>query len=501
MHTFNYFGGLKFVFNIICIGALIYQTNELYNEYSLGKTVISLEVKRLEGEPIPAVTICTQNWLSIEKLSKYSHNNEEWIQSNITLYKKLYNLYRKNLIKHGNNNNNNDDENMKKIVNILNEVYRNITSLVEISGLTPFQMMNKYSIGLNGNGTGVSYSYDGTLKGSRITDMVIPNDEDPIESFISIPSNFHKCFTFYSHLKNVWRNIKFKLNYVSIRLVFVNDTWPGWRMNLGDLLISIHSPNSLPQLESMVKIDSHNFHEFTYSQVNTELLGEGYDTDCFNYNLDNNFSMRSDCISSCIGDAFEKQPDFLRYKIECGTTYYPLRYEFFRLNKTLNLCPSNPKLSFILPWLINTYTPNYEYTCTQKCRMDCNFNYYILDHKEIVNKYLDKTGYFYKNEITIKHGSLPDISIKYLPQTTLLSFVCNFGGLLGMWLGLSILAICEDSSKILFKIIRKRNYIWHRIHHIFNLVKIKLSFNIRNSINSVNIIQNTIILKDMQRVQ
>ena len=498
MHTFNNFGGLKFVFNIICIGVLIYQTNELFNEYSIGKTVISLEVKRLDEEPIPAVTICTQNWLSIEKLSNYSHKNKEWIQSNITLYKKLYNFYQKNLIKHGNNN-----ENMTKIVNILNEVYRNITSLVEISGLTPFQMMNKYSIGLNGNGTGVSYSYDGTLKGARITDTVIPNDEDPIESFISIPFNFHKCFTFYSHLKNVWRNIKFKLNYVSIRLVFVNDTWPGWRMNLGDLLISIHSPNSLPQLESMVKIDSEKFHEFTYSQINTELLGEGYDTNCFDYNLDKNFNMRSDCGSACIGDAFEKQPDFLQYKLACRTTYYPLKYELFRLNQTLNLCSSNRNFSLILPLLILNKTPTYEYTCTQKCRMDCNFTYYVLDHKEIVNKYLDKSGYFYKNEFSIKHGNLPDILIKYVPQTTLLSFVCNFGGLLGMWLGLSILAICEDSSRIFFKIIRKRNYIWQRIHNILNLVKIKfnIAFNIRNSINSVNIIQNTIILKDMQRVR
>ena len=39
---------------------------------------------------------------------------------------------------------------------------------------------------------------------------------------------------------------------------------------------------------------------------------------------------------------------------------------------------------------------------------------------------------------------MPDIIIKYLPQTTFLSLVCNFGGLLGMWLGLSVLNIFES---------------------------------------------------------
>ena len=46
--------------------------------------------------------------------------------------------------------------------------------------------------------------------------------------------------------------------------------------------------------------------------------------------------------------------------------------------------------------------------------------------------------------ITIQHNRLPDLFVSYIPETTFVSFVGNFGGLLGMWLGISVISIFDD---------------------------------------------------------
>ena len=482
----------KFLFKLICLSFLIYQSIDLLNDFSMGKTVISLEVKRLEEEPIPAVTLCSQNWLSIERLSNYSHNNKENISYYREVYQTLYEEYEQ-VLNQGDPISTN--ENKSRIMEKINKVYKIIKGLVEFSGLTPFQMMSNYSVKLTDKDN--IYWYIGIFKGARIDKRLFPNEEEPIESFIPIPLNFHKCFTYYSHLKNMWTQFQFKLSYSILRAKYEYNNLPGWQMRPGDLSLSIHSPNSIPNYPALLQIDPKKAHDFYYSQVNTELLGEGYDTNCFNYDLDYkyaNFNLRSDCLSSCIEDTVEKYPVFNGQKLSCRTTNYPLRYEMFKMNEHINICyPNNSIYYASLPMAMKKLITSLEYNCTQKCRMDCNYRYYILEHKEMeIKNYKNYLGTL----ITIRHGNLPDILIKYLPQTTFLSFICNFGGLLGMWLGLSILAICQDSSNILIKIIQKRKINWKNIKNIFNF---KLNFSPR--INIINIIAPSIFFNDMPRIQ
>ena len=46
--------------------------------------------------------------------------------------------------------------------------------------------------------------------------------------------------------------------------------------------------------------------------------------------------------------------------------------------------------------------------------------------------------------IKIIHSEYPDIFIEHIPEMSLISFLCNFGGLLGMWLGLSLFGIFNE---------------------------------------------------------
>ena len=56
----------------------------------------------------------------------------------------------------------------------------------------------------------------------------------------------------------------------------------------------------------------------------------------------------------------------------------------------------------------------------------------------------------------IKHSKIPDVLITHLPEITFNAFVCNFGGLLGLWLGLSVFAIFRGIRDILLKLFDKR---------------------------------------------
>ena len=59
----------------------------------------------------------------------------------------------------------------------------------------------------------------------------------------------------------------------------------------------------------------------------------------------------------------------------------------------------------------------------------------------------------------MKHSSFPDILITHLPEITFNAFVCNFGGLLGLWLGLSVFTIFSEFRDICIKLFVKRQQI------------------------------------------
>ena len=64
----------------------------------------------------------------------------------------------------------------------------------------------------------------------------------------------------------------------------------------------------------------------------------------------------------------------------------------------------------------------------------------------------EKYDYNQKNEIYISHSEYPDTFVKHIPEMDMISFICNFGGLLNMWLGLSIFGIFNDTFSLFSKI-------------------------------------------------
>ena len=81
--------------------------------------------------------------------------------------------------------------------------------------------------------------------------------------------------------------------------------------------------------------------------------------------------------------------------------------------------------------------------CPQECLQSFYNNKITLesDTREDKEKFIMSDGII---NIIISRNDQPNMFIEYMAETTFISFICNFGGLLGMWLGVSILSISQD---------------------------------------------------------
>ncbi|CAG2105149.1 unnamed protein product [Medioppia subpectinata] len=270
-------------------------------------------------------------------------------------------------------------------------------------------------------------------------------DDEPIESLTHQTRVYciSKCYTFYSALNPRWRDRRLDMDYMSIYIEHNNSWFPANMYETYDsnLQVAIHSPNVLPDLirgEHFALLEPRHHHLITYSEINTHLLPPDYDTNCRDYyrhDLTSDAPIRSDCISRCLISAMQNDCEIncvpqtdalLRRELFDGTgAYYETagRHYCPRLfnNYTIDNCLATNML--MNKWI-----------CNDECRPDCQFRYFDWDLK------IEKpTRWTSDTTITIKHNIMPDQLVRHYPETTFTGFVSNFGGLLGMWLGMSAL--------------------------------------------------------------
>ena len=248
----------------------------------------------------------------------------------------------------------------------------------------------------------------------------------------------HLCLTFFSYLKKEWRDININLN--RLYLMITNDDF------LFDETyhLAIHSQNSLPNENDFIIIGHGTDNTIQYSEVRTQLLGTGFDTNCFDYDLDHkfaNYNMRSDCITQCMLTLLEKRSK----KFGNILPGQMIRKEFYQ-NKT------DIRALFRFKYQDKFYLTSTaaEIDCLPECRKDCKFSYYISNYEKLGNFTRKKT------RIQLLHSPMPDILITHLSEIPFNAFICNFGGLLGLWLGLSVFSIFSEFRDFCIKLFGKQ---------------------------------------------
>ena len=135
--------------------------------------------------------------------------------------------------------------------------------------------------------------------------------------------------------------------------------------------------------------------------------------------------------------------------------------------------------------MISCYDPEYNFqsfsikrSCEKLCKPECDERYYPI---EIVTSHLTLKSGFKK---FILHSEFPGIIVKHIPEMSLIGLICNIGGLLGLWLGLSLFGIFTDIFHLYTKITDQKhiNLISSRVNIVVNVAKIMFKFIFTNCI-------------------
>ena len=256
---------------------------------------------------------------------------------------------------------------------------------------------------------------------------------NPPKPIVSLSYDYrfvHKCFTFFSQL-NKSNNAYKNFHYLRI---FLNLDKYEYFNNMRAIMIGIHSPNDLPMMmySGTTLLNRNNVYVKRYTTYKIERLGRQYDTNCLDYERDSKFVTRHDCIKSCYIKRLNR--------ICNGTALLMFGFLLRTWPKITKFapCPTQVKI------MMNIY-----FKCSESCKMNCHDKYY--------EQRFDREGELNETIIfIIKDHNMPDITIRHIPEISLTSLICNFGGLLGMWLGLSFLHIMNTIYVWFNEIIKSR---------------------------------------------
>ena len=79
-----------------------------------------------------------------------------------------------------------------------------------------------------------------------------------------------------------------------------------------------------------------------------------------------------------------------------------------------------------------------------KCPIQCRFTYYTLEVSQDKRQETLEVENHTWASIQLKHRQLPDYIVKHVTEDTFITFICNFGGIISLWLGFSIMSVTQD---------------------------------------------------------
>ena len=406
-----------------------------------GKTVINISVEVIRNTTLPAVTLCIEGVDFIKMV--LSTKNSSIFNEHYLVKSENLNISTINAIEHFfldiyyKTMNSYFDSNEKYLK--MKDILKNLRPSVN--------RLNKTIL----NAAIHDLSVYGEIDKDLIVTKGIMIKSSPMESLkiyqVGNLPRISNCYTFFSDSESSWNNIKMIFASFSIYLD-LDSTY----FRTVSKEIFIHSPNTMPY-EGISRIYIGFRYLIKYSKWNIKRLGKGYDTDCREY--DPKIYTRNDCIFDCYqqrGKHYCKDQNFI------GSYIIKKKIFFEKSNLNLSKCSIG----------IEIYHEILEF-CFHQCNKECDITYYSFTIDKLYE--ID----IYKTEFTFHQSHMPDLTIRHIPEMSLLTFYCNFGGILGMWLGLSFNSILKDTWKII------------RIY-----IVTKISINNIN-INTNNIISNRVI--------
>ena len=442
---------LRFFSTILCTTGLLYQSYQLLSEYMSGKSVVNIKLMREIYSNLPAITLCYPKLISMEMAANYSDiyrdyyykykNIIELIGENSTMYDlhkdnmtMLHQMFHQQIFYIS------PFELFKVLFNNLSLSYKyDYFNLFFENDTFYYKRIEKsiINIGLKGNIYGQNYS---VLFKSRYKNSPYFHEDRPIDSV-----NYNhrvKCFTFFSVINLVWNTIKFNLQQMTISMENNIKWFPPHLID--KYYLAIHSSNIIPEFNvglEFVEIEPNAEYSVSFAKIDIDRYYSHTQTNCIDYRRNNYRELRSDCIAECI----------LRKSHDENIHLAPLHMKTLLRKENIDLI-EKPRLNFAYSNALERL-PDITQDCHLLCKHDCKHAYFIYDIK-MNNNYTNSDPTKKHSLITLQHNRLPDLFVRHIPEITFVSFIGNFGGLLGMWLGFNALMIFDIAYKIIKRIIK-----------------------------------------------
>ena len=434
---------------LICASCLFYQVALILQQYLNNDVVTNIQFVKNHADIMPGITICYDKIFSFEKIAQ-RYNEHGDIYSN---YSKFMETFKNMDI---NDEKLNYEQNSKYFDYYakLNRFYlENLRirseKLAEFSSYK--DIVENLSIPLqqyifNSKIQIIDFEIDDGTRISRLPSIL--SMAKPIESLFFSPR--HKCFTFFSHLQSSSSSSSRRLKLIIKKISIV--IYSGWQTipysSHNTVYLAIHSPNIMPNIDSFIPINITSRIDLVYTKFQYDQLPNF--SGCTHYlETNSRFKSQSDCIFDC-----QKR----YYSFDCIAEFY-YDQEFPIRSEQLPSQSSNTTCDW--PGLSNLHYYEMREKCMAQCPDECGHVYYLLQFKE---KKLFKLMISTSNSINVYliQSNFPTIIIKQLPEMSLISLLCNIGGLLGMWLGVSLLStfnnLYNTSKNIFWKLISKINF-------------------------------------------
>ena len=423
--NFNYSAQsiLRYMVYFLIFFSIFYQIYLISSKYIPGKTIININFGRHYDQTLPAITFCFPQFFSMERTAKsdpdiiqMNQMYQNLIRNDILKADKLYFEYHKNYT-----------ENLLKNQPFMNVLFDKMN--LKIKALDGKKL---FSLSLWGDTNMKNIPADFRVIIWKI-DNLFRYVGDPLETiFIGAEKiKMNKCFTFFSSAQKQWRDFHAQVKMLVFRFDW-NKVLPSFPINiLNTYHLAIHSPNHLPHLDDNREFMTVKFNDqviIKYIEYRIQMLENGHDTNCHSYESDTHYGyyrMSSDCVSDCYQITMRQL-----CKVNNGYFMSPflLRKDYFmKRNDTFKYCQDPGYNKFIFIKYLN---------CVKSCKVECNFKYYPL----IIEKSQSSDPALF-----IIHNIFPDILFNHVPQMNLVGFICNLGGIFGMWFGMFYLV-----NKIVF---------------------------------------------------
>ena len=421
---------------ISCSLCLIYQSQQLVSLYVSGKTVVENRIERIRFSPLPAITVCLPSFMDMKKFAGYFMNKSDNPEYQ-GFYKEFLTFER-------------DIDNWNGgVEGLQNHLYWNFqwnAYLKNMQQISLADLLDKISTDII-----VKHKTPGLAFNDSEDRVKIPEPKR-IHSLVAYQEP-RKCITLFSDLDTNFRNKNFDLIYLEVQFQHNIMSFPLEKFYKEDLYVTIHSPNILPDYTRenvFQKLEMGVVNYITYSESRTELLPPPYETKCKEYKLDDSDEkdMRNDCVLKCMIEKLEQQ-----FGLTCVWTYNNnklMRVKNLSNHSSKPLCNHDHDKYKHNKWTITDEQFSIESECNDFCPNNCIETFYTYDierGKGETNK--EKHGNHFT--IHLEHSRFPDHYIQHKPIMSWTTLLSNLGGLLGMWLELSILVICKQIINKLFK--------------------------------------------------